>query len=140
VRRVLVVDDEPAVAETTAALLSGDFDVSTAHDFSSALAALTAAECDVLCTDFHMPGKSGLDLIDEASRRWPEMSTILVTGYREFLNRASPKECGAYYLVVKPYQPQELIDVIERAAEATRVRRNMNRVRAQLRSGGRSHG
>lgn len=125
--QVLLVDDEESVLATTAAVLSEDFDVRTARSADAALELLARHVFDVLCTDFHMPGRDGMQLLREAAEHYPHMAGVLVTGYREYLDRREPQDPqGVFYLVLKPYQPPDLIAMVRRAAEASRLKREMS--------------
>ncbi len=134
--RVLVVDDEPAVVETTAAILSEDFAVAVAADGAEALAALGSDDFDVLCTDFNMPGANGLELIREAVARHRFLATVLVTGYREYATRADRGCGGGYLLLVKPYQPAQLVELVTRAGTAARMKRRLSDIKSELRTAG----
>ena len=131
--QVLLVDDEEPVLATTAAVLSDDFDVHVARDAGSALRQLAHGRFDVLCTDFHMPGRNGMDLLREATRLHPHLAGVLVTGYREYLDRRDAQQVqGLFYLVLKPYRPADLIAMIRRAAEAARLKREMSLITSGL--------
>jgi CheY-like chemotaxis protein len=131
--QVLLVDDEEPVLATTAAVLSEDFDVHSARDAGAALRLLSLRRFDVVCTDFHMPGQNGLELLREATRLYPHLAGVLVTGYREYLDRKDQRQAqGLFYLVLKPYQPPELIAMIRRAAEAMRLKREMSLITSGL--------
>ncbi|NMO14508.1 response regulator [Pyxidicoccus fallax] len=131
--QVLLVDDEEPVLTTTAAVLSEDFDVHPARDAGSALRLLSLRRFDVVCTDFHMPGRNGIELLREATRLHPHLAGVLVTGYREYLDRKDQQQAQSlFYLVLKPYQPPELIAMIRRAAEAARLKREMSLITSGL--------
>jgi DNA-binding NtrC family response regulator len=130
--KVLVVDDEPAVAETTAALLADDFEVSQALNADAALAVLEATAVDVVCTDFNMPGTTGLQLLQQAVAKWPHLGCVLVTGYREYAGRADRANTLGYMLVVKPYEPRALIELVQRAGESARLKRKLTALSATL--------
>jgi|GEM_PF-1535663 DNA-binding NtrC family response regulator len=131
--QVLLVDDEEPVLATTAAVLSEDFDIHSARDAGAALRLLALHRIDVLCTDFHMPGRNGIELLREATRLYPQLSGVLVTGYREYLDRKDQQQGQSlFYLVLKPYQPPDLIAMIRRAAEATRLKREMSLITSGL--------
>ncbi|NDB18974.1 MAG: response regulator, partial [Actinobacteria bacterium] len=71
-RRVLIVDDEPALVETLEGLLEDHFDVITASGGKDALRQLEAGDIvDVIVTDQRMPGMLGVDFLEEVSRRLP---------------------------------------------------------------------
>lgn len=131
--QVLLVDDEESVLATTAAVLSDDFDVHPARDAGSALRLLALRRFDVLCTDFHMPGRNGMELLREATRLHPHLAGVLVTGYREYLDRRDQQQAQVlFYLVLKPYRPPDLVAMIRRAAEAARLKREMSLITSNL--------
>ncbi|WP_338871696.1 response regulator [Myxococcus stipitatus] len=131
--QVLLVDDEAPVLATTAAVLSEDFDVQTARDAHAARVLLARGRFDVLCTDLHMPGPSGILLLREAVTRDPHLAGVLVTGCREYLDWRDRLDAqGLFYLVLKPYQPPDLIGMIHRAAASARLKREMSRLSSGL--------
>ena len=80
--RVLVVDDEPSMRQMLSiALRREGYQVSTAEDGESALAALAAGQLDLLITDVRMPEMSGVDLLREAKRIDPGLSVVMMTAY-----------------------------------------------------------
>lgn len=130
---VLVVDDEHPVLITAAAVLSEDFRVLTAPDATEALRLMERNSVDVLCTDFNMPGRNGIQLLREAMVRQPHMSGVLVTGHAEYLEKRDKYEVqGLYYLLIKPYEPQRLIEIVQRAAESARLKRVMSSLTTEL--------
>lgn len=123
--RVLVVDDEPPVLETTAAILSDQFDVVTAGGAHQALALLYSNHFDVLCTDFQMPGIDGVELIRRTTTMPGFISSLLVTGFREFMERNSSNPSNLFLVLMKPYAPQKLIDLVAQAAHFSQFQRTM---------------
>jgi two-component system, NtrC family, response regulator PilR len=80
--RVLVVDDEPSMRQMLSiALRREGYQVATAEDGESALAALAAGQLDLLITDVRMPEMSGVDLLREAKRIDPGLSVVMMTAY-----------------------------------------------------------
>jgi DNA-binding NtrC family response regulator len=130
---VLVVDDEHSVLITAAAVLSEDFRVLTASDATGALRLMDTYTFDVLCTDFNMPGKNGIQLLREATSRQPHLSGILLTGHQEYLEKRDKYDAqGLYYLLMKPYAPKQLVEIVQRAAEAARLKRMMSSLSSEL--------
>jgi DNA-binding NtrC family response regulator len=130
---VLVVDDEHLVLITAAAVLSEDFRVLTAKDATAALKQMERNTIDVVCTDFSMPGKNGIQLLREAMARQPHLSGVLVTGHAEYLEKRDEYEVqGLYYLLIKPYEPKRLVEIVQRAAESARLKRVMSSLSSEL--------
>ena len=112
--RLLLVDDDQSVLETTAALLSDDFEVVTAPDGMRALELLQAQGFDVICADYTMPGMTGVELLKRAQTIRP-VACVLVTGHREFVSEIGPEMRQGVAVVLKPYEPQILIDTAQRS-------------------------
>ncbi|WP_224363432.1 response regulator [Hyalangium versicolor] len=130
---VLVVDDEHPVLITAAAVLSEDFRVLTAQDAAAALRLLERNTVDVVCTDFNMPGQNGIQLLREATAKQPHLSGVLVTGHAEYLEKRDKYEAqGLYYLLIKPYEPARLVEIVQRAAESARLKRVMSSLSSEL--------
>jgi two-component system response regulator HupR/HoxA len=122
--RVLLVDDDPVVRECTAALLDDDYEVVPAGSAEEAIAILPRILPDVVCTDFRMPGMSGLELIAHVHRHYPEVGRILISGHREYL--AEQRERLVYSVLLKPYRADELMQHVERACRLGALRRELD--------------
>jgi len=132
---VLIVDDEYPVLVTAAAILSEDFRVLTASDATKALQLMEKNTIDVLATDFSMPGKNGIQLLREATLAQPHLSGLLITGHAEYLEKRDKYDAqGLYYLLIKPYQPKQLVDVVHRAAESSRLKRTLSSISSELKA------
>ena len=88
--RLLIVDDEPDVADglyrffTNSDGIAVDLDVSKAYSAFEALDVLASCKVDILLTDIMMPGMTGLQLVETVRRQWPLCRVIFLTGYNEF--------------------------------------------------------
>jgi DNA-binding NtrC family response regulator len=131
--RVLVVDDEPAMRLAIEAVLDDDCAVTTAPDAPAALGALAAAAFDVVLSDYEMPGGSGLALLREVHARYPGCVGILVTGHAEHPEvkavRANPRE---FHVLIKPYDPQNLLSMVKNAARIARLRQATLKMASQI--------
>jgi signal transduction histidine kinase len=90
--RVLVVDDDPLVTESTAAMLED-----LGHVVIEALSGARAldmlrlgAKVDIVVTDHAMPGMTGTELARQVKQLWPSLPVILATGYAELPNGEDP--------------------------------------------------
>jgi len=70
---------------------------------------------DILLTDIRMPGMDGLSLIEAAKKYNPEIQAILLTGYEDFEYARDAIRLGAIGYILKPSEPEEIIESIERA-------------------------
>jgi DNA-binding response OmpR family regulator len=114
VYRILVIDDEPMVADTVRLVLRADgHSVEVAHLGSEALAKLDQARFDLVITDFEMPELKGDRLVKEIRGRNPEQKIIMLTGHAEhvapFVNGI-----GVNLLLGKPFDIREFRTAIQK--------------------------
>jgi CheY-like chemotaxis protein len=112
--RLLLVDDQEPVRETTAALLGDDFDVTCAPDGFRALELFAKQPFEIICADYNMPGMSGAELLRRARALRP-CAAVLVTAHSEFVDAIAPELLQSFAVVLKPYEPQILVDTVNRA-------------------------
>lgn len=107
--RVLVVDDEPNHTRVLAiGLRIEGFDVTTACDSDTALAALGDVGADIAIVDLMMPGTNGIQLARKLRERFPEMRVVLTSAYHLSERQLLRADCGAIGFVPKPYDLSEL--------------------------------
>lgn len=133
-RRVLIVDDEPALVETLEGLLEDHFDVITASGGRDALRQLDAGDIvDVIVTDQRMPGMLGVDFLEEVSKRLPDTIRMVVTAYADVdpiidaINRGA-----AYRFLSKPYNADELRAAITEGMQLKAARASLGQLMAAL--------
>ena len=79
--RLLIVDDDPQLLLLLEEFLSQNYNVDTAISGPEALHQLAEQRYDLVISDINMRPMTGIDLLVEAQRRWPEMKVALITGY-----------------------------------------------------------
>ncbi len=111
-KRILIVDDEPAIREMVAfALRRDDYEPAHAGDAREAQAAIADRVPDLILLDWMLPGTSGLEL----ARRWRkdaltrEVPIIMLTARGEENDRVGGLEAGVDDYVVKPFSARELL-------------------------------
>jgi PAS domain S-box-containing protein len=113
--RILLVEDNPQVAEVVTSLLAErGHSVTHAENADEALGMLEAGVTfDLVFSDLVMPGeRDGLDLARVVRERWPELPLLLATGYSDAANRATQE---GFTLLIKPYPPSTLLSVLQQA-------------------------
>jgi two-component system response regulator PhcR len=104
-RTVLFVDDEPAACKWFARALQPDCEVLTAHGVAEALAVLLreGARVEVLVTDYRMPQRDGLELLQRARQDWPHIVRLLVSAYADKeVTQAAVNRGHVFRLLDKP--------------------------------------
>lgn len=110
--RVLIVDDNPAVADFAAeGLAELGYNCETASNGKAALDLLDedASRFDVIFSDVVMPGMSGVDFGRLVRKRWPHIPVVLTSGYSE---ATAKDQAGDFELVQKPYSIERLDEVL----------------------------
>jgi len=117
--RILIVDDEEAILETMTFTFMGVYEVITSDDAEKALALMDQhAPLSVVITDQRMPGMTGVELLEKVYQRHPETVRIMLTGFAD--SEATIKainEGHVYAYINKPWEPEELKQVVKRAVE-----------------------
>ncbi len=130
--RILVVDDKETMLSLFQRILS-EHQVSTAGDGAKALAMLDAEEpFDVIVSDIRMPGLDGLSLLKEVKRVQPETEVILMTAYAEVGDAVDAMKAGAMDYLVKPFDPDDAVAVVNKALEVRKLRRQARHLRDAL--------
>ena len=116
-RRVLVIDDEPAVLRVLGLLLQRHgFAVDSAADASEGLKQLETNSYHCVLSDIIMPGLSGLDFLRELRRHDLDVPVILMTAGPTLDSALDAIEYGAQSYLLKPVEPEALVQAVGRAA------------------------
>jgi DNA-binding NtrC family response regulator len=128
---VLIVDDERYVSESLAlALERRGFGVRTAGNVREALRSNVFDGLDLVITDLRMPGESGLDLLREIREKRADLPVIVLTAYGNVPTAVECMKAGAYEFLEKPADPNELLQVMDRAIGEAARRRELDYLRA----------
>ena len=130
--RVMVIDDLDSARQMVKRALGRSFDV---YDFASvaeALPALDRAAFDVIVTDLRMPGIDGLEGLKRFQARFPEIPVIIMTAFATVETAVEAMKAGAFDYLKKPFDPEELEVMVQRAAEHGALRRENRTLKAQL--------
>src|SRR5437764_2057524 len=136
--RILIVDDEPVIAESLSEMLEGwGYETAVAFDGAAGLAAVEEFHPSVVVSDIYMPHLDGFALLREVRELHPDTAVILLTGQGtvEMALRAIQEE-GAFHYFEKPIDFPKLRLVVERAVEFAEARRENVSLRRQLRDRG----
>jgi response regulator RpfG family c-di-GMP phosphodiesterase len=115
---VLLVDDEGDILFSLKALLRREFDLFTADSGEEALRILSERPIRVVMSDQRMPGMTGVELLSQVKSLYPHTIRILFTGYADIkavvdgINRG-----GLFRYLTKPWDPDDLLEVLRSAAE-----------------------
>ena len=127
IAHILVVDDDDGIRSLVKKYLNeNNYIVTTAANAEEAIEKIEVIEFDLIILDIMMPGKSGLDFIEE-NRKKLETPIILLTAKGEAEERIEGLETGADDYLPKPFEPKELILRIQNILKKT-IKYNQKRV------------
>jgi len=110
-RRVLVVDDDPAVRKSFDRVLTGKgYAVITAENGEEALRKLNEEKYDLVYSDIRMPGMSGLEVAEKVRARRPWTPVVIITGYGTDIAEERAKAAGVSKFLHKPLSPAMIED------------------------------
>src|SRR5208282_3996503 len=110
-RRVLVVDDDPAVRKSFDRVLTGKgYAVITAENGEEALHKLAEEKYDLVYSDIRMPGMSGLEVAEKIRARRPWTPVVIITGYGTDIAEERAKAAGVSKFLHKPLSPAMIED------------------------------
>ncbi len=119
---VHIVDDDPAVRESVAFLLStAGFDVRAYESAEALLDRAPALEPGCIVTDIRMPAMGGLDLIAELRRRGVHRQIIVITGHGDVPLAVEAMKAGAQDFIEKPFDDETLLAAVRAALQRDSV-------------------
>lgn len=120
--RVWLVDDDASIRWVLErALRAGDMVPRSFESAERVLEALQRETPDVLMTDIRMPGQSGLDLVARLHAEHPALPIIVMTAYSDLGNAVSAYEHGAFEYLSKPFDIDQVVELVRRAASNARL-------------------
>ena len=120
--KILIVDDEKTTREILSrALLAKGFVIRAVSDGVEALEVLRKEPFDLMLTDIMMPNMGGIELIEKSHAILPHLITIVITAHANLETAVKALQQGAYDYIVKPFDPEIILPVIERGLEKSRI-------------------
>lgn len=117
--KVAVIDDSQVMRDMVSyTLKQAGYSVMEAEDGQKALSLLDANKPDVVITDLNMPNMDGLTLIRElrAKEGYQGMPILMLTTEYDDAKKDAGREAGATGWIVKPFDPEKLISIIQKVA------------------------
>ncbi len=119
--RICLIDDDASARGGLERVLAGEgYEVVTYPDGMRGLAAALEEDFDCVLTDLRMPNVSGLELIDTLRDELPNLPVVLMTAHGTTETAIEATRRGAFDYILKPFEMEELLPVLARAASAGR--------------------
>ncbi|NNE22743.1 MAG: response regulator [Rhizobiales bacterium] len=133
--RVLVIDDDEDAAIGVQELLEMEgHTVAVAYDGTAAMQAAVMMNPDVAIVDLRLKGEWGLDVVQSLRDQFPDIVNVIMTGESDSTTVIKALRQGVYDYLTKPFQPDQLIGVVDRTAEKIRLQEERHRMMNALSS------
>jgi DNA-binding NtrC family response regulator len=133
--RILIADDEEIVIRSCLRILDGDdFQVEAVQDGREALRKIEENPYDVMILDIMMPNMDGLEVLRRVKETHPNLDVIMITGLSQIDTAVQAMKLGAFDYISKPFEPDELKLVVQRALERRRLLQENLTLKSELSS------
>ncbi|MEW6674591.1 MAG: HD domain-containing phosphohydrolase [Nitrospirota bacterium] len=112
--KILIVDDELGPREAIRMILKDRYDVTTASGAREGFSHLAKNRFDLIVLDIKMPDMDGITALKEIKRMYPDTEVIMITAYASIETARSAIRFGALDYLIKPFDKDDVINVIER--------------------------
>jgi putative nucleotidyltransferase with HDIG domain len=122
--RILVVDDEEPIREIVSSMLTAaGYACRCAGSGNEALAVLNSGEeFELMLSDLMMADLDGIGLLERTKERFPDMPVIMVTAVHDVSVALTAIRNGAYDYLLKPFEREQLLNIVGRALESRRLK------------------
>ena len=129
---ILIVEDERNTREGLLRLLRLSYNVTLAEDGIRAINLLKKHNYDIVLTDLKMPGADGMEVLEEALKKTPQPSCIIMTAYGSIETAVGAMRAGAFDFLPKPVNLDQLEMIIKRAVEARELKAENKELKKRL--------
>jgi two-component system phosphate regulon sensor histidine kinase PhoR len=134
--RILVIDDEQVIREGVDRALSKlGYTVTKAEDGDEGITLLGSEQFDIVLTDLMMPGMDGFAVLDWVRANRPHIQVIVITGFATVSKAVSAMKQGAFDFVGKPFTPDYIRVVVERAVDKINMVKETEQLREEKNRG-----
>jgi two-component system response regulator AtoC len=130
--RILIADDDIAIRDLLTQILSDDYDVAEAINGEQALEGIQSGKYDLILLDFQLPGMTGIDVLKQLRDRQGELPVILITGHGSPNVAIQASSLGVYGFVSKPFDIDNLLQLVTHFFEAQRLKDEVRVLRTQV--------
>lgn len=130
---VLIIDDEANMLDMlSASLCKEGYQITTALDGRQGLEYATAKSFDCILCDLKMPVMDGLQFLEQARARKIEATVIMMSAFATVDIAVRAMKCGAYDFVTKPFKIDEILCILEKAAERMQLKKENSHLRHKV--------
>lgn len=131
--RIAVIDDEPLVLRNLQRKISkSGFQVETFQNPRKAIDRMKIAPFDIILTDLRMPEMDGMQVLEKIKKNYPKTEVIIITGYASIESAVEAVKQGAFYYIEKPFTPEQVLLILNRAVDKVRLVHENKRLNEDL--------
>jgi two-component system response regulator AtoC len=131
--RLAVIDDEALVGQRLKQIFrKRPFEVETFGAAEPALRRMAVRPFHLIFSDIRLPDRDGLEVLKEIHKKFPETQVILITGYATLDQAVEAVKEGAFYYLAKPFTPDQVLTIADRAVEHLTLSGENQRLREKL--------
>ena len=117
-RCILIIDDERPILMTLEALLGRHgYQPEVAANAATGMRVLQSKKPALVLLDLQLPDADGLQMLEQIKTEHPDTQVIILTAHDSLNNAIESIKRGAYHFISKPYAPEELLSLVEKALE-----------------------
>ena len=122
--KVLIIEDDDIQRELLKEILKeSGFEVFTSSTAEKGLQTVAKNSPAVVVTDVRLPGMDGLTFLKKLKQEYSEVEVIVITAFSNVEDAVSAIKAGAFHYVTKPFDPQVLINLIDKACQLAKLRK-----------------
>jgi DNA-binding NtrC family response regulator len=130
--RILIIDDEPYLPHQFARYLKKHgYEVVTAKDGESGLQEIHRDSFDLILLDLRLPGMNGLDVLQQIRSNDPDLPVVMLTAHGNIQSAVEAMKLGASDYLLKGFDLEELLLVVQRALEMSAVYRELREIKRE---------
>jgi len=131
---ILAVDDEQDMLALLGRIISekSSHGLTTLSDPSELTQVLEQKAFDVVLTDLKMPGRNGIQVLEEVKQKSPQTAVVIMTGYGTIESALEATRKGAFDYITKPFRKERILHVIEQALNWQRLQKENTYLRQKL--------
>ncbi len=124
--KIVAIDDDSIIRTLLSNMLKkAGYEVLTASDGQTGLRLSIEEDADVVITDYQMPGKNGMEVLEELRRVKPSLPVIMLTAHGDIALTIKSMQAGAYDYLEKPIKVDELLKIVKNGAELSQKSRSI---------------
>ncbi len=130
--QVTVIDDDSSICELFSEAFKDKYEVRTYLDGQKGIKGIKESPPDILILDLRLPGKGGMEILEEVNENWPEIQVIMVTAHKDIRSAVKAVKLGAFDYVSKPFDLEEIEVIIDKSLENRELKEEVKQLRLYL--------